>query len=237
MISKLPRWFWCGTWILAFIAGILNVIGLLGFSQQTVSHLTGNTSMLAEAIAAWNLAAALHFGMVIGSFLVGAVCSGFIIQDTALQLGHRYGVTMLLESVCICASIPLLLHESIYGIYCLACACGLQNAMVSTYSGTVVRTTHVSGMFTDLGIFLGHALRGLPVDLKRMRMCFLVITGFLCGGIAGTIFYRLFGYLSLLFPAAITAVSAIAYEIYQLRRRRNPSRGEGRPPRTSLRTV
>lgn len=35
---------------------------------------------------------------------------------------------------------------------------GLQNAMMSTYSGAVIRTTHVSGMFTDLGIFLGHFL-------------------------------------------------------------------------------
>ena len=45
--------------------------------------------------------------------------------------------------------------------------------MVSTYSGAVVRTTHLSGMFTDLGIFLGHFLRGLPVDMRRLRLCFL----------------------------------------------------------------
>ena len=126
MISKLPRWFWCGTWILACIAGVINVIGLLGFSHQTVSHLTGNTSMLAAAIATGDVSAALHFGLVIGSFLVGTVLSGFIIQDSALQLGHRYGVTMLLESFCLCLAVPLLKHESLYGIYCLACACGLQ---------------------------------------------------------------------------------------------------------------
>lgn len=98
MISKLPRWFWCGTWILAFFAGLINVIGLLGFSHQTVSHLTGNTSMLAAAIATRNYSAALNFSMVIGFFLLGTVLSGFIIQDSSLQLGRRYGVTMLLES-------------------------------------------------------------------------------------------------------------------------------------------
>jgi uncharacterized membrane protein YoaK (UPF0700 family) len=221
MISKLPRWFWCGTWILACIAGVINVIGLLGFSHQTVSHLTGNTSMLAAAIAAGDVSAALHFGLVISSFLIGTVLSGFIIQDSTLQLGHRYGVTMLLESFCLCVAVPLLKHESLYGIYCLACACGLQNAMVSTYSGTVVRTTHISGMFTDLGIFLGHALRGLPVDIKRMRMCFLVISAFLCGGLAGAVLYRFLGYSALLIPAGLTAVASIAYEIYQLRKRQN----------------
>jgi uncharacterized membrane protein YoaK (UPF0700 family) len=219
MISKLPQWFWCGAWILAFIAGIINVVGLLGFSHQTVSHLTGNTSMLAAAIATCDFSAALRFGLVIGSFLLGTVLSGFIIQDTALKLGHRYGATMLLESFFLCLAVPLLKHDSMDGMYCLACACGLQNAMVSTYSGTVVRTTHVSGMFTDLGIFLGHALRGLPIDHKRMRMCFLVISAFLCGGVAGAALYRSIGYSSLLIPAGLTAFASLAYETYQLMKR------------------
>lgn len=219
MISKLPRWFWCCTWILAFLAGMLNVVGLLGFSHQTVSHLTGSTSLLAAAVAAWDGAAILRFGMVIGSFLIGAALSGFIIQNTALQFGRRYGVVLLLESALVCVAIPFFRHESLNGIFCLACACGLQNAMVSTYSGTVVRTTHVSGMYTDLGIFLGHFLRGLPVDTKRMRMSFLVISGFLCGGLVGTIFFRLWSYSSLFVPAGVTGIAALAYEIYRLVKR------------------
>jgi len=41
MISRLPRWVWVGAWALAFIAGIVNVVGLLGFDHQTITHLTG----------------------------------------------------------------------------------------------------------------------------------------------------------------------------------------------------
>jgi len=218
MISRLPRWFWFCTWLLAFVAGILNVAGVLGFTHQTISHLTGSTSMLAVALGTSDLSAFLRFGMVIGSFLMGAVLSGFIIQTNALQLGRRYGVVLWLETIVICASVPLCRHESLYGVYCLACACGLQNAMVSTYSGTVVRTTHVSGMFTDLGIFLGHTLRGLPIDFLRMRMSVLVISAFLCGGFSGTILFHHLGYLSLFVPATITAGAAIGYEIYQFRK-------------------
>lgn len=218
MISKLPSWFWCCAWILAFIAGILNVVGVLGFTHQTVSHLTGSTSMLAVSIGTLNLSAALRFGMVIGSFVIGAILSGFIVQSTVLQLGHRYGIALCLESLSICISVPLLRHESLYGVYCLACACGLQNAMVSTYSGTVVRTTHVSGMFTDLGIFMGHALRGLPIDFLRMRMSLLVISGFFSGGVLGTVLFHLLGYPSLFIPAAIIAGAALSYEIYGIRK-------------------
>ncbi len=86
--------------------------------------------------------------------------------------------------------------------------------MVSTYSGAVVRTTHISGMLTDLGIFLGHSLRGLPVDSRRLRLCFLVISGFLCVGIAGAVAFRFIHYSALFIPAALTAITSLSYGIY-----------------------
>jgi len=220
MISKLPRWVWSGAWVLAFIAGIVNVVGLLGFEHQAITHLTGNTSLLAEAMATQDLSGALHFAALIGAFVTGTTISGFLIQDSTLQLGRRYGVALLLVSLLLFASVPLLQHNSSYGMYAAACACGLQNAMVSTYSGAVVRTTHLSGMFTDLGIFLGHALRRLPVDTRRLKLCFLVISGFLCGGVGGTFAFNGFGYSALLFPASLTAVVSIAYGLYRFRKGR-----------------
>jgi uncharacterized membrane protein YoaK (UPF0700 family) len=75
MISKLPRWVWSGAWILAFIAGIINVVGLLGFEHETITHLTGNTSRLAEALAKLDIPAALHLAALIGAFVVGTVIS------------------------------------------------------------------------------------------------------------------------------------------------------------------
>ncbi|MEA3188880.1 MAG: hypothetical protein QOD99_2710 [Chthoniobacter sp.] len=218
MISKLSRWVWAGAWALAFVAGIVNVVGLLGFEHQAVTHLTGTTSMLAAALAALDGSAALHFAAIIGSFVAGTVLSGFVIQDSTLQLGRRYGVALLLESLLLCAAVPLLDRNNSFGIYSASCACGLQNAMVSTYSGAVVRTTHLSGMFTDLGIFLGHAIRGLPVDWLRLRLCVLIIYAFLCGGIAGAVAFHHLGNASLFIPGGLTAITALAYGIYEVRR-------------------
>lgn len=93
--------------------------------------------------------------------------------------------------------------------------------MVSTYSGAVVRTTHLSGMFTDLGIFLGHALRGLPVDWLRMRLCFLIITGFLSGGIAGTLAFRRLSYSALFIPGGLAAITSLTYGLWLLGRGRS----------------
>lgn len=227
MISKLPRWVWAGAWALAFVAGIVNVVGLLGFEHQAVTHLTGTTSMLGAAVASLDGRTILHFAAILLSFVAGAIVSGFLIQDSTLKLGRRYGVALLLESVLLAAAVPLLRLNSIFGIYSASCACGLQNAMVSTYSGAVVRTTHLSGMFTDLGIFLGHSIRGLAVDMRRLRLCFLVISGFLCGGVGGAVAFQHLSHAALFIPSALTAGTALLYGLYQFRRRGKAGTGAG----------
>lgn len=222
MITKLPRWIWTGAWALSFIAGIVNVVGLLGFEHQAITHLTGNTSMLAEAVASFNLVSTLHFAALIGSFVAGCALSGFIIQDSTLQLGRRYGVALFIVAILLFVSVPLLEHQSSYGMYTAAGACGLQNAMVSTYSGAVVRTTHVSGMFTDLGIFLGHSLRGVPIDSRRLKLSITVISGFFCGGVIGAFLYQSIAYSALYIPSGLTALVAVTYAIF--RKRKSESR-------------
>jgi uncharacterized membrane protein YoaK (UPF0700 family) len=218
MISKLPYWAWTGAWVLAFIAGIVNVVGLLGFEHQAITHLTGSTSMLAIGLATGNVRDIFHFAGILASFVAGTVLSGFIIQNQTFQLGRRYGFALLLESALLFIAVPLLHRQELKGLYCAACACGLQNAMMTTYSGTVIRTTHVSGMVTDLGIALGNRLRGLPVDAKRVRMCLLIISGFLCGGIIGALAYQSLQADTLFIPAGITAALSIGYGIYRLKK-------------------
>ena len=112
---------------------------------------------------------------------------------------------------------PLLNRHSHLGDYFASCACGLQNAMATTYSGSVVRTTHVSGMFTDLGIFIGHRLRGLPVNTRRLSLCLIIISGFLCGGIVGSYVFEKLAYATLFIPATGTGLAAVAYGLYQMR--------------------
>jgi uncharacterized membrane protein YoaK (UPF0700 family) len=194
----------------------VNVVGLLSFQHRPITHLTGTTSLLAVALADLDHTAILQLVALIAAFMVGTILSGILIQNSALQLGRRYGFALLLESILLLAAIPFLNHGNLLGIYLASCACGLQNAMMSTYSGAVVRTTHLSGMFTDLGIFLGHVMRGLPVDVLRLRLCVLIISGFLCGGVAGAVAFRHLGYFCLLIPAGITATAALAYGLSRL---------------------
>jgi len=217
VIAKLPRWIWSGAWALAFVAGMINVVGLLGFEHQAVTHLTGTTSMLGAALASGDGEMILHFSSVIGSFLAGAALSGIIIQDSVLKIGRRYGVALILESVVLFAAVPLLGRHWKLGLYLAAAACGLQNAMVSTYSGAVMRTTHVSGMFTDLGISIGHAIRRLPVDMLRLKLCCLIISAFFLGGVVGAWIFQRIDYNTLMIPAGLTGLAAISYGLYEWR--------------------
>ena len=211
----LPRWVWIGAVALACVAGMVNVIGYLGFEHQAVSHLTGTTSLLGAALAQGDLRAVGHLWGMLIAFCLGAMLSGLIIQDQTLRLGRRYGAALALEASLLLAAIPLFKQEQIWGALLAATACGLQNAMVTTYSGAAVRTTHLSGMFTDLGIGLGHLLRGMPLPMRRLTLSGLIISGFLGGGVLGAWFYRHWGYDALLAPALLTGSTGIGYVLYR----------------------
>ena len=211
----LPRWVWIGAVALACVAGMVNVIGYLGFEHQAVSHLTGTTSLLGAALAQGDLRAIVHLWGMLIAFCVGAMLSGLVIQDQTLKLGRRYGVALALEAALLLLSIPLFKQQQIWGALLAAMACGLQNAMVTTYSGAAVRTTHLSGMFTDLGIGLGHLLRGMPLPMRRLTLSGLIISGFLGGGVLRAWFYRHWGYDALLAPALLTGSTGIGYVLYR----------------------
>jgi uncharacterized membrane protein YoaK (UPF0700 family) len=215
MLRQLPRWAWVGGGLLALVAGCINAVGYLCFRHQPITHLTGTSTELGMAMARGDVAEIVHWGLAILSFLAGAMASGFIVQQRTLQLGRRYGVVLMMESILLFAAAPLIAHGNDLGIYVAAAASGLQNAMVSTYSGTAFRTTHVSGMFTDLGIYIGQRLRGLPVDNLRVGVCLLVVTTFTLGGGAGALLFRHLGERALLVPAALTGLCGLSYGIYR----------------------
>ncbi len=212
---RLPTWVWIGAIALSCVAGMVNVVGFLGFEHQAVSHLTGTTSQLGMALAQRDWRSVGHLWGLLIAFSLGAMLSGLIIQDSTLQFGRRYGIVLALESLLLLLSIPLFKQQQIWGALAAAMACGLQNALATTFSGAVVRTTHLSGMFTDLGIGLGHLLRGLPLQMRRLTLSGLIIGGFLAGGIIGAWLFMHWQYDALLVPALVTGVAGLGYVLYR----------------------
>ncbi|MDR0182511.1 YoaK family protein [Lysobacter arvi] len=218
MITRLPAWVWLGAASLAMVAGMVNVVGYLGFEHQAITHLTGTTTLLGAALAHGDARASVHLLLIVLGFVGGAVLSGAIIQDSTLRLGRRYGVALAIEAMLLVAAVPLFEHRQIAGAALAAMACGLQNAMTATYSGALVRTSHLTGMFTDLGVFLGHRLRGVPAEPRRLWLCVSIIGGFLLGGVAGALLFPHLSYRTLYVPAALTGTVGVAYVAYRLHR-------------------
>jgi uncharacterized membrane protein YoaK (UPF0700 family) len=214
-LRQLPRWAWFGTGVLAFIAGLVNAAGYLGFRHESISNMTGNTSLLGIALGKADGSEATHWALAIGAFVLGTILSGMIVQQSTLKLGRRYGVALTLESLLLFAAIPFLDASNSMGLYLASIAMGLQNGMVSAYSGAIIRTTHVTGVFTDLGISLGHMLRRLPVDMLRLRVCIVVATTFLFGSAVGALLFARMQEHALLIPAALTGICGLGYGVYR----------------------
>jgi hypothetical protein len=70
-------------------------------------------------------------------------------------------------------------------------------------------------MFTDLGIGLGHLLRGLPLPIRRLTLSGLIVSGFLAGGVIGAGLFLRFGYDALLAPALLTGGTGLGYVLYR----------------------
>lgn len=213
MISKIPKWIWLGVALLAFCAGFINAIAFLSFSHQAVTHLTGNLSIFSIALFKQNVPDLIHLTILIFSFLVGAILSGIIILDPHLQLGRSYGRALFLESFLLFLAVIGFAQGALWGEYLASMACGLQNAMVSSYSGAIVRTTHMTGIITDLGRLLGNYLRKAEVDFRKIKLFSLILLSFIFGGVWGAISFKHAGSLALLFPAALVLALGIIYSL------------------------
>lgn len=211
-----PPWITAGALCLAGCAGCINAVGFLGAQHQALSHMSGTVTNLGIELGLADRALAWRAFVVLGSFFLGCVASGLIIRQSTLKLGRRYGVALVLESLLLFAAVWFFHRDATNtGDYLAAMACGLQNAMATGYSGAVIRTTHVSGIVTDLGIAVGLFARRQPVDWRRIRLYLVLLVGFLSGGVFGAVAFARINYGTLLIPAVITGMAGLGYGTYR----------------------
>lgn len=213
--QTLPLWMQFGAFFLALNAGMINVLGLVTVLHQSVSHMTGNVSMLAMAILEWQPEQAIYLLLIVISYVIGSFYSGLILGNSHFSLGRRYGLPLSLVAFFIVLCWVLVPYFPRYALLWACVAMGVQNAMVSHYKGTIIRTTHLSGVLTDLGLALGYIARGLKVSNRRILLHTLILLGFFLGGIIASLIYPLLELNSFLVPAALSlSISAVYWFIY-----------------------
>ncbi|QER39801.1 DUF1275 domain-containing protein [Acinetobacter suaedae] len=216
-LQRLPNWIQLGAFLLALNAGMVNVLGLFTVLHQSVSHMTGNASLLAMNIVNWQPDHLLYLSLVLVCFVIGSFYSGLILGNGNVALGRHYGFPLSLVAIFLFLTWLLIPYFPRYGLLWACVAMGVQNAMVSHYKGAIIRTTHLSGVLTDIGLALGYKARGLNVERRRIFLHLLIFIGFLVGGVLASVLYPYLQLQTFLIPTALSLVMSVAYWIYYFR--------------------
>jgi uncharacterized membrane protein YoaK (UPF0700 family) len=206
---------------LAFVAGAANAGGFLAVQQYT-SHMSGIVSGMADDLALGRFAL-LSAGLgALLSFLAGAACCAVLVHWGRRRRHHsEYALPLLLEAALLISfgllGSQLEQHKWLFvpaTVMLLCFIMGLQNAIMTKLSRAEIRTTHVTGLVTDIGIELGKLLywnaphddqRIAVVRADRQKLALLasLVGLFFFGGASGALGFRYAGYVSTLPLAAI----------------------------------
>jgi len=211
----------CGGSLLAGTAGYVNVV-MLGFFAVPVSHMTGAVSRLGMDVGMARLTDFLLIGSIVIGFLIGAIISGLIVGDASLKPGRRYAAALLVEGLLLTLAALLALSQNVAAVPLAATALGLQNAMASSYRGLVLRTTHVTGMVTDIGVLLGYRFRGRFIKPWKLWLLLVILTAFFAGGVLGMLALQRIGMAALGIAAVgcLMAGSIYLVALWMKKRRR-----------------
>jgi uncharacterized membrane protein YoaK (UPF0700 family) len=189
-----------GGCLLSFNSGVVNAVAIL-ITGLTISHNTGTTGKLGINIGQGKWEEAFQFASLIFSFLLGSMISGFFIRSEKFHPNRKYGLLILFESallIAMCLTLPNTNPSSngwseFLSLSLGSMSFGLQNALCTNLTGAVVRTTHVTGLLTDIGLILGRWLRGRKdestADLWKLRLLVPIFLGFVSGSAFGALLF------------------------------------------------
>ncbi len=219
---------------LSFVAGMVNVAGFLAFRQLT-TNVTGHFTFFVADLSEGLFWGGLVYFLYIFSFLIGSLAASLLIEQFKSTKKLNIFVVPTFIEVFLLTLVGLLnfswaLAHSNLLICVLLFTMGLQNSFVTRISNAVVRTTHLTGLFTDLGIDLSYLFfRKRHQDLKKIRanitLRIYIICSFLGGGLVAGFLYTAwnFGLKTLLVGAGILLCSLflddLRYKWIQIKRR------------------
>ena len=207
----------------AFISGVTNVIGVVAF-LATTANVTGHVANLAKNIVENNYHEMVVLGIWVFMFLFGAFVSNFIVQVFREKSQYRaHTITMFIEIV-------VLLAVAFYGdvlyretdlereivIGAILFSIGLQNSLVSNISGGLIKSSHLTGLFTDLGselaewLFTAQCSRAVVTNKLYVR--FAILGFYILGGLAGGYFFNKFD-LAIFYAIPVILLTIIYYDL------------------------
>ena len=208
---------------LAFVAGAINAGGFLAVQQYT-SHMTGVVSSMADHLALGTFTSAIAGLGALLSFVAGAACSAILVNFARQRdMQSQFALPLMVEAILLlCFGLVgarLALVDGLFvslTVMLLAFIMGLQNAVISKLSNAEIRTTHVTGIVTDIGIELGKlayrnadeytGARRVRANRPRLRLLSSLLGYFFVGGVVGALGFSHLGYIATV-PLALLLVA------------------------------
>lgn len=206
----LPSWA-----LFAFTAGAVNAGALLA-CERFVSHVTGTVTRI--GIDAGQLLA-LDYAMVLVAFIVGAMAAILIVRRWGNARWPAYWLPLTVVSTLL----VFVASAGAFGVFgrfggsvetahdfallaILSFAMGMQNAAVAASTGMAVRTTHMTGPATDIGVALAILFTGSSEERKGACRSLVLrgtkLTAFVVGGAVMAMLCPRVAWLAFLLPAA-----------------------------------
>ncbi|MFT3700931.1 MAG: YoaK family protein [Agriterribacter sp.] len=218
--------------LLSSVAGIVNVAGFLAV-QRLTTNVTGHFAFFVDEVFKLNISEALVYFLYIFFFFAGSFVSSLLTEIISRKDDHYiYIVPASIECIILfvigCLEQNVAIQSPNIIAFSLLFAMGLQNSLVTTISSATVRTTHLTGLFTDLGIELSQLFFYKEQQQKaRLRssinLRLTIISFFFIGGVAGGVLYANVQLHTLIFAAGILALGLIydniKFRLILLRRR------------------
>lgn len=204
--------------VLTFIAGFVNTISLKYF-HVPVSHMSGVVSGLSIDMAAHEYNEFINLLYIFIGFFIGTILSGYLVGARNIKPAREYSVVLFLEFLALLVAFFMFKRGINFGLTMVSFACGLQNAMASNYLGLIIRTTHVTGIVTDLGVLIGQSLKHKKIRAWKIFFLSSLLGGFFMGGFVALTSFQHLRFYALLFPAGLCLISSVSFFLLRVRRR------------------
>jgi uncharacterized membrane protein YoaK (UPF0700 family) len=212
---------------LAFIAGAANAGGFLAVGQYT-SHMSGVVSALADNLSLGDIGLVIAGLSSLSAFTAGAATSAVLINwGRRRRAQSEYALPLMLEAaLLLCFGLlgshlendRILFVPATVALLCFVM--GLQNAIITKISKAEIRTTHVTGLVTDIGIELGKLLywnlsadgpgvSAVRADRSKLFLLASLLGMFFIGGLVGAMGFKYVGFISTVPLSAFLIVLAV----------------------------
>lgn len=189
---------------LSFNSGFVNGC-TLQYRNIPVSHITGSFSHAALGLGEGKYENLLINMSLVLCFILGSAITGSMIPNEQFKGGLEYarlfyiGATFFLLACYLATYYP----ESDWYFFCAAIASGIQNAISLKYNGSIIRTSHITGAGTDIGLVIGRVITGNHKELWKLQLLLPIVISFFFGGVVSVFAFESFGKMSLLVNFAV----------------------------------